>query len=165
MCLVQIQESPLQMLKTPGFHSTIYIGMCLDTSLNGMKRRLSGAFGVRPWGRGVYPERGSFKVWQFQAEGVQAVGGDYASGPWMNEASGVGESKVGKMVAPRIMGNSRIAQLTRHLPPADGLWDTQLPPSQRNRINTELHGGLAPVVATISRLTFLRTKEGSRAKT
>ena len=34
---------------------------------------------------------------------------------------GANSAKWGEMVAPWIMGSSRIAQLTRHLPPADGL--------------------------------------------
>ena len=59
------------MLKPPGFHSTIYIGMYLDTSINGMKRRLPDAFGARPRGRGVYHKRGSFKVWSSRPKGYK----------------------------------------------------------------------------------------------
>lgn len=86
-----------------------------------------------------------------------------ARGGWSKQRGGwqSGERWVGLWTVK----TSRIAQLTRHLPSADGVWDTQLPPSQRNRINTELQGVLAFVVATISRLTFLRTKECSWAKT
>ena len=52
---------------------------------------------------------------------MQAVSGDCASAPWRMKQAVWEKAKWGEMVAPWIVGNSRIAQLTRHLPPADGL--------------------------------------------
>lgn len=119
MCLVQIQESPLQMLKTLAFIQQ-YIGMYLDTSIrNGMKRRLPDAFGGETMGRG-YITREDHLGLAAPAGRVQAVSGDCVSAPW-KAAGDVGESKVGRDGVPWIMGSSRIAQLTRHLPPANGL--------------------------------------------
>lgn len=61
------------------------------------------------------------KAWRLRAPGIQAVGCDCVSGPWRTKQVVWERAKWGEVGALRIVEKSRIAQLTRHLPWADGI--------------------------------------------
>ena len=123
MCLVPIQEIPLHTLKTPGLNSALDILVWIYVPLSRGWNALPDTFGVRPQSRGARCVTGSFKAWQLQAKGIHTVGCDCFR-PVENEVSSVGESKAGEVVALWMVEKSRIAQLTRHSPPADGICAT-----------------------------------------
>lgn len=141
-------RNPSQMLKTVALIQQPVLVYVYSPSIRGMK------FSSKHlWGESV--GQGRWPTWEAQ-QGQCVVA---------NEAPAWGSLRGERWVGLWAVKKSRIAQWTRHLPSADGIWDTQLPPSQRNRMSPALHGVLASVAATVSRLTLLSTRECARAGT